>query len=64
MSFHKDAVKCKMECCVVNIHNASYFSSNTNKREDVEVRQYDVKRLFVFPQHEPQQHLSEDDKST
>lgn len=33
MSFHEDAVKCKTECCVVNIHNASYFSPATPKEE-------------------------------
>jgi hypothetical protein len=47
MSFHKDAVKCKMECCVVNIHNASYsandikeaFEDVDEEEDDEEVRQ-------------------------
>lgn len=39
-SFHKDAVKCELECSVVNIHNASYFPEP--KGEAMKVRQCHV----------------------
>lgn len=38
-SFYKDAVKCDMECSVVNIHYASYFSEPKGM---MKVRQYHV----------------------